>query len=336
VRLVRLVPLLLVALLLTAAPAGASERVHIVQKGQRLGSIAKRYNVSIEALCAENGISRRSIIRPGQKLVIPGRGGKARAEKTSRKRDTSGRGKSKAPAAQVHTVIRGQRLGSIAKRYGVTVDAICQANGIGRKSVIKPGQRLVIPGVEGRADAQAPATKSPPPARSAKAAAPSWEAYSRPPKKRGYISLRGYRERWTGYVIGPKNQVLGGARRAVSRVLLARQRGHLIDRRLVQLIARVSDQFGGRTIEVVSGYRTKSWVKDSRHKHGQAIDFRIVGVPNEVLRDYLRTLRNVGVGYYPNSSFVHLDVRSYSAYWVDYSGPGEAPERGRASASRDN
>src|SRR5690606_40686624 len=56
VRLVRLVPLLLVALLLTAAPAGASERVHIVQKGQRLGSIAKRYNVSIEALCAENGI----------------------------------------------------------------------------------------------------------------------------------------------------------------------------------------------------------------------------------------------------------------------------------------
>ena len=30
------------------------------------------------------------------------------------------------------------------------------------------------------------------------------------------------------------------------------------------------------------------------------------------------------MGYYPNSSFVHLDVRkSASAFWIDYSGPGE-------------
>ncbi|HEY0711832.1 MAG TPA: hypothetical protein VGF45_04105, partial [Polyangia bacterium] len=31
-----------------------------------------------------------------------------------------------------------------------------------------------------------------------------------------------------------------------------------------------------------------------------------------------------GVGYYPNSSFVHLDIRrGASAFWIDYSGPGE-------------
>jgi hypothetical protein len=50
-------------------------------------------------------------------------------------------------------------------------------------------------------------------------------------------------------------------------------------------------------------------------------------VPNEVVRDYVRTFNRVGVGYYPNSSFVHLDVREYAAYWVDYSRPGEAPRR---------
>jgi hypothetical protein len=34
--------------------------------------------------------------------------------------------------------------------------------------------------------------------------------------------------------------------------------------------------------------------------------------------------KNVGVGYYPNSSFVHLDVRrGSSAFWIDYSGPGQ-------------
>jgi hypothetical protein len=35
----------------------------------------------------------------------------------------------------------------------------------------------------------------------------------------------------------------------------------------------------------------------------------------------------VGVGYYPNSSFVHLDVRETNTYWVDYAGPGEAPRK---------
>jgi hypothetical protein len=48
-------------------------------------------------------------------------------------------------------------------------------------------------------------------------------------------------------------------------------------------------------------------------------------VPNAALRDYLRTLPNVGVGYYPNSTHVHLDVREASAYWVDEAGPGEPP-----------
>ena len=33
----------------------------------------------------------------------------------------------------------------------------------------------------------------------------------------------------------------------------------------------------------------------------------------------------MGVGYYPNSSFVHLDVRNHFSYWVDYAGPVNAP-----------
>ena len=66
----------------------------------------------------------------------------------------------------------------------------------------------------------------------------------------------------------------------------------------------------------------------------QAVDFSIQGVPNTVLRDYLRRFRNCGVGYYPNSSFVHLDVRTSAAYWVDYAGPGEAPRSRPRSETR--
>jgi hypothetical protein len=43
------------------------------------------------------------------------------------------------------------------------------------------------------------------------------------------------------------------------------------------------------------------------------------------VRDYLRTFKNVGVGYYPNSSFVHFDVRGHNSHWTDYAGPGQPP-----------
>jgi hypothetical protein len=48
-------------------------RVHVVQPGQTLGKIAKRYGVSIAEITAANGIRRRDPIRPGQELVIPGK-----------------------------------------------------------------------------------------------------------------------------------------------------------------------------------------------------------------------------------------------------------------------
>jgi hypothetical protein len=81
-------------------------------------------------------------------------------------------------------------------------------------------------------------------------------------------------------------------------------------------------------LEIISGYRHPKVARNpkSPHKKGLACDFRVVGIRNDVLRDYLRkTFDHVGVGFYPNSTFIHLDVRDGpSAFWIDYSGPGEA------------
>ncbi|MFO0665989.1 MAG: DUF882 domain-containing protein [Polyangiaceae bacterium] len=113
---------------------------------------------------------------------------------------------------------------------------------------------------------------------------------------------------------------------------------HSIDPRLIALVGVVSDHFAGRTIEVISGYRpftTKQYTPHSNHNHGKAIDFRVVGVPNEVVRDFCRTLHNTGCGYYPNSVFVHMDVRSSSAFWIDYSRPGEPPRYHKPGAEAD-
>lgn len=307
-----------------ALPSGAT--VHEVQPGQRLGSIAKRYRVSVEALCEANGIRKNSIIRPGQRLVIPNQPGEESSERPAPSR-ASERAKpapkSDSGAAQqpvVHTVQAGQRLGSIARRYNVSIEDVCTANNISRRSPIHPGDQLVIPvgGLRGRGSLRASTAATDSTQRQRSEA-----SYRRVPRRRGYVKLVGYNDSWQGRVTNSRGRLAPGARQAVSRVLAGR--GRLLDERLVRLIAQVSDHFGGRPLRVVSGYRSQSYFEDSRHRTGQAIDFSIPGVPNEVIRDYLRTLPRVGVGYYPNSSFVHLDVRAVSTYWVDYAGPGEAP-----------
>jgi len=102
---------------------------------------------------------------------------------------------------------------------------------------------------------------------------------------------------------------------------------HAMNPRLVRLLYQVGRHYPGRRVEVVSGYRHPTVAKNPRspHMQGLACDFRIAGVRNQDLRDYLRrSYEKVGVGYYPNSSFVHLDVRKdRSAFWIDYAGPGE-------------
>jgi hypothetical protein len=54
-----------------------------------------------------------------------------------------------------------------------------------------------------------------------------------------------------------------------------------------------------------------------------AIDFRLQGVSNELLYEYISSFNNVGAGYYPNSIHVHLDVRKRKYLWTDVSGKGE-------------
>jgi uncharacterized protein YcbK (DUF882 family) len=102
---------------------------------------------------------------------------------------------------------------------------------------------------------------------------------------------------------------------------------HPMNPRLIRLLYQTGKHWPGRRLEVVSGYRHPNFAKNphSPHMKGLACDFRVAGIPNTELRDYLRrTFNKVGVGYYPNSSFVHLDVRKdRSAFWIDYSGPGE-------------
>jgi len=106
---------------------------HEVQTGETLGEIALRYGVSVEALLAENGLESADFIRVGQKLKIPA--------PTSTEASTT-------PATQggqTHTVKAGETLGGIALQYGVSVEALQQANDL-NSDIIRVGQELAIPG----------------------------------------------------------------------------------------------------------------------------------------------------------------------------------------------
>lgn len=94
-----------------------------------------------------------------------------------------------------------------------------------------------------------------------------------------------------------------------------------LDQRLFDLLHDLTTSLGkaGAEINIVCGYRTP-WSNEflrrttsgvashSLHMEGEAIDIRIPGVPTVQLRDAALALHRGGVGYYPKSQFVHVDV----------------------------
>ena len=100
---------------------------------------------------------------------------------------------------------------------------------------------------------------------------------------------------------------------------------HLLrDKRTNQVFTKfyqVQQNLGLRNteIQIICGYRSaasnaamhrrsRGVASNSYHIRGQAIDFRIDGVPLAKVRDAVDALQNGGVGFYPHSNFVHMDT----------------------------
>ncbi|WP_102564728.1 LysM peptidoglycan-binding domain-containing protein [Vibrio sp. 10N.286.49.B3] len=106
-----------------AATTSTKQITHVVARGDYLGKIASRYKVSVASIKRENNL-RSDTLRLGQKLKI-----------TMQVKDIP---------LRKHKVVRGDFLGKIAAKYGVTVDAIRKANNL-RSDGLAVGQVLVIP-----------------------------------------------------------------------------------------------------------------------------------------------------------------------------------------------
>ncbi len=127
------------AVLLAVLTSAASAAQYVVKRNDTLSRIAREHGVSTSALARANDISVDEIIRPGQKLVIPG---------------SSPLIPEREPERSV-IVRKNDSLSLIARAHGVNVNDLANANGLSLKDTIHPGQRLSIP--SGPVAAPAPA-----------------------------------------------------------------------------------------------------------------------------------------------------------------------------------
>ncbi|WP_353813905.1 LysM peptidoglycan-binding domain-containing protein [Agromyces sp. SYSU T00266] len=133
-----------------AAPASAAiPQEVVVAQGDTVSAIAERFGLSTAEVLAENGLSWSSLIFPGQRLALPG--GTPNAAATQ---DTG---------IARHIVAPGDTMIAIAAEYGLDVEVVLSANGLGRASLIFPGQAITIPGGV-RTAASADSTSAPDPA----------------------------------------------------------------------------------------------------------------------------------------------------------------------------
>ena len=109
-----------------ARKAALSPATHQVRRGETLSGIAQRYGTSASQLAGLNKLSKKNLIRVGQVLRLPSgvRAGNGQA------------------APSTYVVKRGDSLGSIAKRTGVTQRQLMAINALDNPHRIYPGQRL--------------------------------------------------------------------------------------------------------------------------------------------------------------------------------------------------
>ncbi len=119
---------------------------HVVQPGDTVAGIAGRYGLRTTDVLGWNSLSWRSVIYPGQTLHLHAPASASAPTPTP------------APAAtKTHTVVAGDTVFGIARKYATSVGAILAANGLPDGAIIYPGQKIVVSGGAASASPPAPA-----------------------------------------------------------------------------------------------------------------------------------------------------------------------------------
>jgi LysM repeat protein len=143
----------------TFRPAATpSPETYTVVAGDTVSSIAARFGLRTTDVLALNGLGWKSIIRPGQVLRLSGAAVPAPVAPVAAPPVAA----PPVAASGTYTIVPGDTITAIARRHGVSVQAVLDANGLSRSSIIYPGRTLTVPGATGTAAAPAPPASAAP------------------------------------------------------------------------------------------------------------------------------------------------------------------------------
>lgn len=107
---------------------------YTVKRGDTLSTVAERFGIPTALLLTLNGLNWNSILHEGQIVKLTTAPGKEKGLAPAR------------AGEQKHRVVGGDTLAAVAERYGISVSALAQANGLQPSDQIFPGESLLIPG----------------------------------------------------------------------------------------------------------------------------------------------------------------------------------------------
>lgn len=120
-------------------PAEAPPATHTVQRGDTVSGIAAQYGLRTRDVLALNGLSWTSVIYPGQELRLSGATTTVAAAPAAT---------TVTATAGTYTIRAGDTIFAIARRNGVSTQAVLVANGLSAESIIYPGQTITVPSGE--------------------------------------------------------------------------------------------------------------------------------------------------------------------------------------------
>jgi len=139
---------ILLAVLLAITGQLFSQTNYVIQPGDTLYAISRRFGVSMQAIASANNIINPDLIYAGQVLIIPTDGASPPP--------TPPPGQPPVQNSGTYVVQRGDTLFRIAVTHGLSIAALIQVNGIANPNLIYPGQVLIIPGATVTPTPQAP------------------------------------------------------------------------------------------------------------------------------------------------------------------------------------
>lgn len=148
-------------MLVTTASSGTAD--YTVKAGDSLMGIARKRGTSAEILAKANGLTLKSVIRPGQVLKVPATAAETRKAVVDAPKETA----ATVDLQPTHKLVQGETFSSISRKYGVSVASLLAANPDVNPRTMRPGLVVNLPGRQ--AAKPAPAVKPKPAASAEKA-----------------------------------------------------------------------------------------------------------------------------------------------------------------------